>query len=236
MQNEELMALFDRQAAGYDNQQAKMAPILRGMYFVLDSVLSELPHDARILCVGAGTGAEMVHLAKRFSGWHFTAVEPSGAMLAVCRLRAEKEGIVARYNFHEGYLDSLPGEDAYDAATCFLVSQFILDQKARSKFFRTIADRLRPRGILASADLASRVSSEEYDTLLHSWLSMMSAADIPPGGLERARAAYAKDVAVLPPEVIASIIRSGGFEAPIGFFQAGLLHAWFAKRASGNAA
>ena len=32
-----------------------------------------------------------------------------------------------------------------------------------------------------------------------------------------------------------SVIESGGFEPPVQFFQAGLLHAWFSKRASGSA-
>ncbi len=49
------------------------------------------------------------------------------------------------------------------------------------------------------------------------------------------KAAYAKDVAILPPADVASIIESGGFEAPVQFFQAGLIHAWFAKRVSGGA-
>jgi tRNA (cmo5U34)-methyltransferase len=236
MKSEELTALFDQQAAHYDDQQAKMAPIVNGLYFVLDSVFSELPQNAKVLSVGAGTGAEMAHLAQAFPGWRFTAVEPSGAMLDVCRQRAEKEGFIARCKFHEGYLDSLPEDDAHDAATCFLVSQFILDREARSGFFRTIANRLRPGGILASSDLAADVDSDEYDALLHSWLHMMSTAGIPPGGVERMRAAYAKDVAVLAPDVVASIIQSGGFDAPVRIFQAGLLHAWFAKRASGDTA
>ncbi|HEX5353270.1 MAG TPA: class I SAM-dependent methyltransferase [Rhodanobacteraceae bacterium] len=236
MESEELKVLFDQHAAGYDDQQAKMAPIVEGMYFALDSVLCDLPHDARILCVGSGTGAEIAHLAKKFPGWRFTAVEPSSAMLDVCRHRAEKEGFIVRCNFHEGYLDSLPGEDTHDAATCFLVSQFILDQGARSKFFRAIADRLHPGGILASSDLASGAAPYEYDALLHSWLNMMSAVGVTPGGLEQMRVAYARDVAVLPPGVVASIIEAGGFETPVRFFQAGLLHAWFARHSSGNTA
>ncbi|MGH8216019.1 MAG: hypothetical protein ACREPZ_10050, partial [Rhodanobacteraceae bacterium] len=63
-----------------------------------------------------------------------------------------------------------------------------------------------------------------------------SAVGVPPGGVERMRAAYAKDVAILPPDIVASIIQSGGFETPTRFFQAGLLHAWFAKRTSGSTA
>ena len=44
-------------------------------------------------------------------------------------------GIAERCEFHEGYLDSLPAGASYQAATSFLVSQFILDQTARSAFF-----------------------------------------------------------------------------------------------------
>lgn len=237
MEREELKAVFDQQASGYDQQWAKTAPIRDCLHFLLASVFAELPADARILCVGAGTGVEIASLARKFPHWRFTAVEPSGAMLEVCRHRANTEGFISRCYFHEGYLDSLPLEDRHEAATCFLVSQFILEQAARSEFFRAIALRLRPGGILASADLASAVGSPDYEALLRAWLNMMmAAAGIPPEGLERMRAAYAKDVAILPPKLIASIIESGGFEPPVQFFQAGLIHAWFSKRASSDAA
>ena len=229
MRSDELEATFDQQASGYDKQWAKLAPIRDGLYFLLESVFFELPHDARILCVGAGTGVELAHLAKKFPRWTFTAVEPSGGMLGVCRHRAETEGFSSRCCFHQGYLDSLPSEEKHDAATCFLVSQFILERDARSAFFRSIANRLRSGGILASSDLASERDSNCYEALLHTWLNMMAAAGVPPEGLERMRAAYDKDVAVLPPEDVASIIECAGFESPIRFFQAGLLHAWFSR-------
>lgn len=228
---DELKTLFDQQAAGYDKRWERMAPIRNGLHFLLESVFAELPTDAKILCVGVGTGAELFHLAKKYPRWTFTAVEPSGEMLNVCRQRAEKEGLTSRCNFYEGYLDSLPTGDKHDAATCFLVSQFIIEQDARSVFFRTIAGRLKPGGILASSDLASEISSQDYESLLHVWLNMM-AVDVPPEGLERMRKAYANDVAILPREKVASIIESGGFDPPVQFFQAGLIHAWFSKRTS----
>lgn len=236
MRQEELRATFDRQASGYDEQSAKMAPIRDGLHFLLESIFSGLPDEARILCVGVGTGAELVHLAQKFPLWRFTAVEPSGAMLDVCRSKAEEMGFAARCHFHEGYLESLTGESTHDAATCFLVSQFILEQETRAAFFRDIAKNLKPGGILASSDLAMGVSSDSYEPLLNAWLNMMAAKDVPPEGLERMRAAYAKDVALLPAATVASIIESGGFEIPVQFFQAGLLHAWFSRRGAGNAA
>lgn len=229
MNNAELNAIFDRQAAGYDQQWLRMAPIYQGLYFLLESVFAELPADAQILCVGVGTGNELLHLASRFPGWRFTAVEPSGGMLAVCRQRVAEAGLRTRCEFHEGYLETLPAGTIHDGATCFLVSQFMVDQAVRTAFFQQIADRLKPGGLLASADLAAEVGADTYEALLCVWQGVMTPADVAPEGLARMRAAYARDVAVLPPATVATIIQAGGFTAPVPFFQAGLIHAWFAK-------
>jgi len=231
MNQDEIKALFDQQAASYDAQWTKTSPIRNCLHLLLGSLFVGLPTDARILCVGVGTGDELLHLASENPGWHFTAVEPSGRMLDVCRERAEKAEVASRCTFHEGYLESLPATEPYDAATCFLVSQFILDQDERSGFFGEIAGKLKSSGILASTDLASDVESLKYEILLHAWMAMMSAADISDEAVERMRKAYAHDVGVLPPARIASIIESGGFELPVPFFQAGLIHGWLSRRA-----
>jgi tRNA (cmo5U34)-methyltransferase len=208
---------FDQQAATYDRQWA--------------TVLSKLPGDARILCVGAGTGAEMIYLAQHFPGWHFTAVEPSAPMLEVCRNRVAEQGITARCVLHQGYLDSLAFSEPFHAATSILVSQFILDTSERTRFFRSIADRLLPGGLLVSADLASDVNSLAYQSLLDEvWLRMMTNVDVTPEMIDRIRAVYGREVAVLPPEQIGDIIAAGGFEAPISFFQAGLIRAWYTRQ------
>jgi len=226
----ELKALFDQMAPGYDKRWERTAPITECLYFLLESVFAALPEDARILCVGAGTGSEILHLASRFPGWHFTAVEPAGAMLEVCRRRASEAGITERCEFHEGYLDSLPAGAPYQAATCFLVSQFILDKTARSAFFAKIAERLVPGGVLASSDLSTQQDAAGYDDLLRVWQRATTPTDVTDEGLRRMKATYAKDVAVLPPAEVAAILRAGGFEAPRTFFQAGLIRAWFARR------
>lgn len=232
MDSDEIKALFDQQAATYDARWAKTAPIRDALHLLLEAVFAPLPAQARVLCVGAGTGEEMAWLASRFPGWTFTAVDPSGAMLEACRSKADQGGFVARCRFHEGYLDSLPPQDAFDAATCLLVSQFILAPEARTGLFRGIATRLRAGGILASADLAADVDSSQYEALLVTWLNLMQVAGVPAVGLEQMRAAYRRDVAILPPPRVASIIRAGGFDEPVLFHQAGLIHAWFARRAA----
>jgi len=193
---DELKAVFDQQASGYEKQQMKLAPIHDGLYFQLEWIFSELPQTAQILCVGLGTGSELSYLASRFPKWRFTAVEPSTAMLDVCRQRAEKEGYISRCRFHEGYLESLPDVELHDAATCFMVSQFILEKV---------------------------------------WVSMLHAANAPAEAIEKTHAAWAKDVAILPPNDVRSIIEHGGFNSPVQFYQAGFVHAWFSKRSPGNA-
>jgi tRNA (cmo5U34)-methyltransferase len=42
-------------------------------------------------------------------------------------------------------------------------------------------------------------------------------------------------VAVLPPQDVRDIITLGGFDSPVLFFQAGLIHAWYAKRSPSQA-
>ena len=235
MNQEELKAVFDKQASGYEQQQKKLAPVHEGLYFQLEWIFSELPKSARILCVGLGAGAELSYLANKFPHWRFTVVEPSGAMLDVCRQRAEKEGFISRCVFHEGYVETLPDIELHDAATCFMVSQFILDKEARSSFFRAISQRLKQNGILVSADLSSAMGSPEYEALLKVWVSMLHAANVSADAIERTHTAWAKDVAILPPDEVRSIIRHGGFESPVQFYQAGFVHAWFSVR-SGDAA
>ena len=230
MHPDEIVSLFDQQAAGYDRQWEKTAPIRECLQFLLPPLFAGMPADARVLCVGAGTGVEVAALAQRFPGWRFTVVEPSAAMLEAARTRAETEGFDARCSFHRGFLDSLPEGEPHDAATCFLVSQFIVDREERERFFAGIAARLREGGLLASSDLAGDVDSEAYGVLLPAWMRMMAAADVSPEALERIRVAYSRDVAVLPPATVAGIIAAGGFDAPVQFFQAGLIHAWLSRR------
>lgn len=63
---------------------------------------------------------------------------------------------------------------------------------------------------------------------------MMSTADASSEWMDKMKSAYKKGVAILPPAEVASIIKAGGFEAPVQFFRSGLIHAWFAKCALGN--
>ncbi len=232
-QNEKITAIFDRQAASYDEKWSKLAPINATLHLLASAVFGELPATARVLCVGAGTGAEIVELARRFPGWRFTAVEPSAAMVEVCRRRAAEEGMLDRCAFHQGYLDALPATEPFDAATAFLVSQFLIERPVRVQFFRSIAERLRPGGTLVSSDLSGDLAAPDFRDLLEVWFRTMNGHGLSAEEVEKMREAYQRDVAVAPPAEVRAIITEGGFVTPVQFFQAGLIHAWFAQRGGG---
>ena len=223
---------FDQShAATYDQKYAKLAAMRDALHLLIGAIFADLPAEARILCVGAGTGQELIYLAEKFPGWRFVAVEPSAPMLDVCRRKAEERGLASRCAFHEGYLETLPPTEPFDAATSLLVSQFLLASDARTAFFRAIAQRLRPGGFLATADLASDLASPAYQSLLDVWIRLMRETGSPPEQLEKMRVVYGRDVAVLPQERICALIAEGGFETPVQFLQTGLIHAWFARSA-----
>ena len=230
MHQHELDALFDQHAAGYDAQWARMAPIRESLHFLLEAVFADLPDDARLLCVGAGTGAEVAHLARSFPRWRFLALDPSAQMIAACQARAEREGFSDRCEFHAGVLETLPASDPFDGATCFLVSQFLLDPVARTAFFADIAKRLHAGGTLAWADLAWDTESPDYPAMLGLWLQAMSGAGLDDEAIDRMRKAYARDVAILPPDRVAALVAAAGFDAPLRFHQAGMIHGWCARR------
>lgn len=223
--------VFDeKRASTYDERADTLAPMRDALYLCMRLILSELPSDARVLCVGVGTGSELLFLAQAFPGWQFTLVEPAPAMLNLCRQKAEGTGIAHRCTFHEGYLDTLPNSDGFHGATCLLVSHFFLQADERSRFFGQIAARLLPGGLLVSSDLASDRQPAEYQSLRHVWRRMLEYGGYSPEDVEKFLAAHGTQVAVLPTRDVETILRDGGFESPVLFLQTLFIHAWFAKR------
>ncbi|MFN3652244.1 MAG: class I SAM-dependent methyltransferase [Armatimonadota bacterium] len=217
-------------AAAHEKHYARWAPLRTALHLLIGQVLLELPAEARILCVGAGIGPELIDLAHAFPGWQFTAVEPSAPMLEICRRRAEESGVASRCTFHHGYLDTLPASAPFDAATSILVSQFILQPEERRRFFGQIAGRLRAGGYLVSADLAYGQSGPASDELLQVWLRLQHYTGVPADQLEKLVAALETSVAVSAADDLERMIEAGGFQSPVRFFQALLIHAWFARR------
>ena len=233
MSNSENKIIFDqKRAATYDERQNPSAPLFDALRFSMRFVMADLPDNAHVLCVGLGTGTELIELAKFHANWKFTALDPSAAMLDVCRARVEEAGFSERCTFHQGTLDSLPDSQMFDGATCLMVSHSFKERAARIGFFAEIAARLKPGALLVSSDLSSDVSTYNYAKLLESWIEMMQFSGVPADEIEKFTSGYVPNNVVLPPREVEAIIEAGGFEAPVLFFQGLLIHAWVSRRAS----
>ena len=230
MQKHPSVFFDEAHAVRYDERNGRLAPLRVALDLLVKAILSNQPQEARVLCVGAGTGADLIDLAEGFPRWHFTAVEPSAPMLDVLRRKASEQGLGERCNMHHGFMDSLPPSGLFDAATSILVSHFIMEPEARADYFRSIARRLRPGGCIINVDLAFEADTPAFESIFDVWLRMMKGADLPPEHIEMLRQAYGRDVAIVPPEVVSATIGENGFEAPVRFFQAGLIHGWYAIR------
>lgn len=220
----------EKAAAAYDERFIKIAAIRDALHLLVRAVLADLPADARILCVGAGTGVELLTLATHFPSARFTAAEPSAPMMALCQRRATEHGFADRCTFHTGYLDSLPPSGPFHAATSLLVSHFITDPTARRDYLRQIATRLHPRGWLINADLSGDQGTEAHTTLEKTWFRLMRFTGQTDEQRAGMHAAYRKDVGFLPLENLETLIASAGFEPPTLFYQALLIRAWFTQR------
>lgn len=220
---------FDAQhAASYDERWAPLAPLRDSLHLQMRFILQELPAAARVLCVGVGTGAELLALARAFPGWHFVALDPSAPMLDVCRRKAVEAGVADRCEFHAGYLPDLPPGEPFDAATTILVSQFITDRTRRTDFFRDIARRLRPDGLLVTADLTAAPAGR-HESLLVLWSQMMRHIGASEAQIQAMLASYGRDVALLPAPALEALLTQAGFVRPVRFSQSLLIHAWCAR-------
>ena len=225
--------LFTRErAANYDKQTDLWVSARDAMFTFMRLIFADLPDDAHILCVGVGTGTELIALAEHFPDWRFTAVEPAPAMLDVCRQKVEDNGMASRCTFHEGFLDSLPSTQPFDGATCLLVSQFFNQSEERSDFLRQIAGRLKPGAILISSDLVLGQSPPVYESLFEVWVKMLGGSGWSEEQINGLRAAYGRDIALLTAPEVESIIEAGGFQTPVLFFQTLFIHAWYSRCAA----
>jgi tRNA (cmo5U34)-methyltransferase len=66
--------------------------------------------------------------------------------------------------------------------------------------------------------------------MLGLWLQAMSGAGLDEAAIERMHTAYARDVGILPPDRVAALVAAAGFDAPLRFHQAGMIHGWCARR------
>jgi tRNA (cmo5U34)-methyltransferase len=227
---------FNKEAAQkYDERNSKLTAISDSLHFLMELILRDLPAQSRILCVGAGTGAEILSLTRAFPQWKFVALDPSLDMLDVCRERLKKAGVAERCEFFHGYVRDLPGSSGFDAALSILVAHFI-KREERLDFFRHMAKHLRIGGYLVNAEISFDLSSDEFPLMLEGWKAVQSLMGATPESLAALPKQLKEMLTVLPPSETEDLIRQSGIPSPVRFFQALMICGWFgAKKITSSA-
>lgn len=221
--------LFNKEAAeAYDRRNAALKPIADALHFLMRLALADLPDDARVLCVGVGTGAEILSLAEARPGWTFVGVDPSAEMLGVGRHRLEQAGVADRVELIHGYVDDV-AETGFDVVVALLVAHFIRRPERRT-FYATVHDRLEPGGRFLSAEISTDLAAPEAPAMLADWAQVQAMMGATPESLARLPEVLRDVLGVVPPAETEAMWREAGFATPVPFFQAFMIRGWHAVR------
>lgn len=216
-------------ALTYDERNKKLAQISDCLHFLVGLILKDLPKNSRILCVGVGTGAEILSLARNFPDWSFLALDPSQAMLDVCRDRLKGAGVANRCEFFHGYVQDLPGQERFDAVLSILVAHFV-GRDQRPGFFRGMADRLRTGGYLINSEISFDLNSKEFPAMLNNWKEIQTMMGATEESLEKLPMILRDVLSVVPPAETENFFRMSGISCPVRFFQAFMICGWYGKK------
>jgi tRNA (cmo5U34)-methyltransferase len=230
-ENKMAREFFDKQASEtYDQRIQPIAPIIDNLHFLIRLILKDLARDANILCVGVGTGTEILELAQAFPFWRFTGIDPSASMLDVCRRRLQQSSLLTRCELRHGYLSDLPKIEQFDAILCLLVAHFIKDSQERHALFNGMAARLKVAGYVIHAEISYDLSAAEFPAIGEKWKALHRVAGASEERVANILKTLQEDVAVLPPASTEHLLRSSGLPMPVPFFQSLLIRAWYAQK------
>lgn len=217
-------------AEAYDRQHEALAAVKDSLHLLLGAAFAGLPAGARMLLVGAGTGAEARFLARSNPTWRFVLVDPSAPMLAVARRHAAAEGFLDRCEFHEGFLGSCEAR-GFDAATSLFASHFVTDGGQRRRYYADIAERLRPGAPLFEAGLCADVGAADFEPNMALWQGLLDRA-LSLGEEKKAayRAAFGRDFAAHGPAEVTAMMVAAGFPGPAACYHLALVRGWVARR------
>ena len=212
----------------YDERNRQLAPIADNMHFLIRLILKDLPEQRRVLCVGVGTGAEILSLAKAFPQWTFVGVDPSAAMLEVCRERLTAAGIWERCELIHGYVQDVPPGKNFDVVLSVLVAHFV-KREERLGFFQAMSDRLRPAGYLINTEISFDLDAPEFQPMVKNWAAVQTLMGATPESIANLPLVLREMLSVLAPQETESFLKQSGLLLPVRFFQAFMICGWYGQ-------
>lgn len=203
---------------GYDASHAMAAVLLR----------DRIGDRGRILVIGAGGGVELSLLASECDGWSFVGVDPSREMLEQARLKVAAAAASARVSFVQGYVEDAPRE-RFDAATAFLVLNFIPDDGRRLNALREIHSRLVPGGAFLMINGCTDMKTSRFDEDLRLYAAFARRSGAPAEMVEGAVRMQRESLHSVPRDREEALLEQAGFQ-DLRLFYCGLwIHGWVAR-------
>ncbi|RUO35153.1 SAM-dependent methyltransferase [Aliidiomarina soli] len=202
------------------------------MHLLIRLILQRAPADARVLCVGVGTGAEILALSKVFPGWTFVAIDPAKGMLEVCRERLQQAGILERCELIHGYLDEVAQGEGFDVVLNILVAHFVKRDDRRG-LYQAMWSRLRENGHLISTEISYDLTSETYPLMLDNWREVQLLMGASVESLAKLPLALRNQLTVISSQDTDALLKQSGIDMPVRFFQAFMINGWYAIKSSG---
>lgn len=218
-------------ASKYDNKIRFLSPGYETLHELSDVLLkTALSENAHILVVGAGTGMDILTCGANQTGWRFTAVEPSAEMLEICRENIFRAKMDERVTFFGGYVEELPVDNLFDAATSVYVSHFIRDHDKES-YFSAINSRLKRDAPLVIADMYGDKESDEFKMIYEDWKSyyLLKTNDLDEA--EKSFAYIERDIYFIAEKRLAKLLKQSGFDKFRRFFQSFFFGGWICRKA-----
>jgi tRNA (cmo5U34)-methyltransferase len=184
---------------------------------------------ARVLVAGAGgTAKEIITIGTLEPEWNFTGVDPSAPMLELATARIHERGFSSRVSLHLGYVDDLPAQRSFDAATLIGVLHHLPGEEAKLAVLHSIAARLKPGAPLILA--CNHYAYASQPLLLAAWRERwrMAGATCDEVDAKLGKILQGAD----PPtseEALADLLKAAGFLKPTRFFSSLFWGAWLAR-------
>jgi tRNA (cmo5U34)-methyltransferase len=203
---------------GYDASHAMAAVLLR----------DRIGEVGRILVIGAGGGIELSVFAREASGWSFTGVDPSAAMLSRAKQKIDEAGATERVSLIRGTAEDAPRE-AFDAATAFLALHFVPDDGARLRALREIHARLKHGAPFLMINGCADTKSPRFaeDQRLNAAFARRNGA--PEEIIDAALRMQRENAHVLPPEREEALLAEAGFRDLRLFYVGMWVFGWIAS-------
>lgn len=219
---------FDTELAReYDKGVRRTLPTYDPMLRLANTFLRfNLDSDASLLVVGGGGGGELKAFGPANPGWHFTAVDPSKAMLEVAHMKAKELEMQDRVEFIHGTVADVPAESGYDGATCILVLHFIAEAEDKLALLKKVRSHLKTGSPFVLVSKVGDPADPEFKELVSLWknywldntrMTEEKVEELMKGTLTES---------VIPEERLRRLMEEAGFHRIANFFKTNHFGGW----------